>query len=88
MLVFLLRIRHYESLDKPKIKENIPVKVEIIPDMPCSRLKALYFQCLFENGNTIHGMTSCPSGKIVEIAGQCGGLILLGHEKEEIYMLS
>ena len=70
----------------PKMKKNTPVKVEIIPDVPPSQLKALYCQWLFENGN-IYGMTSCPSGKIAEITGRYGSLILLGHEKEVIYML-
>ena len=32
-------------------------------------------------------MTLCPSGKLAEIKGQIGSLILLGHEKEVIYML-
>ena len=33
-------------------------------------------------------MTSCPSGKIAEITGRIGSIILLGHEKEVIYMLT
>ena len=48
-----------------------------------SLFKTLYFQWLFENENN-YGMTSCPSGKIAEIAGR--SFILLGHEKEVIYV--
>ena len=51
-----------------------------------SEFKTQYFQWLFENQNN-YGMTSCPSGKIAEIKGQIGSLILLGHEKEVTYML-
>ena len=71
----------YESLDMPKMKKNTPVQVEIIPDMPVSRLKTPYFQWLFENENN-YRMTSCPSGMIAEITGRYGSLILFGHEKE------
>ena len=30
---------------------------------------------------------ACPNGKIAENKGRIGSLILLGHEKEVIYML-
>ena len=59
-----------------KMKKNTPVKVEIIPHVPPSQLKALYFQWLFENGN-IYGMTLCPSGKRAEITGRYGSLIYI-----------
>ena len=34
-----------------------------------------------------YGMTLCPGGKIAEIKGRIGSLILLRLEKEVIYML-
>ena len=51
-----------------------------------SQFKTQYFQWWFENENN-HGMTSCPSGKTAKIKGRIGSLILLGREKEVIYML-
>ena len=51
-----------------------------------SQFKTQYFQWLFEN-ETNYGMISCPSGKIAETKGRIGSIILLGHEKEVLYML-
>jgi len=60
--------------------------VEIIADMLLSQFKTRYFRWLFEN-ETNYGMISCPSGKIAETKGRIGSIILLGHEKEVLYML-
>ena len=60
--------------------------MEIIADMLASQFKTQYFQWLFEN-ETNNGMISCPSGKIAESKGRIGSIILLGHEKEVLYML-
>ena len=60
--------------------------MEIIADMLPSQFKTQYFQWLFEN-ETNYGMISCPSGKIAESKGRIGSIILLGHEKEVLYML-
>ena len=68
------------------MKKNTPVQVEIIADMLPSQFKTQYFQWLFEN-ETNYGMISCPSGKIAESKGRIGSIILLGHEKEVLYML-
>ena len=78
-----LRIPRYVQNEN---KKNTPGQVEVNPDMLPSQFKTQYFQCLLENEN-IYGMTSCPSGKTAEIKGRIGSLILLGHEKEVIYML-
>ena len=51
-----------------------------------SQFKTQYFQWLFES-ETNYGMISCPSGKIAQSKGRIGSIILLGHEKEVIYML-
>ena len=59
------------------------MQVQVIPDMLPSQFQIQYFQWLFENENN-YGMTSCPSGKIAEIKGRIGSLILLGHEKEVV----
>ena len=56
--------------------------MEIIADMLLSQFKTW----LFEN-ETNYGMISCPSGKIAESKGRIGSIILLGHEKEVLYML-
>ena len=60
--------------------------METIEDMLPSQFKTQYFQWLFEN-ETNYGMISCPSGKIAESKGRIGSIILLGHEKEVLYML-
>ena len=62
------------------------MQVQVIPDMLPSQFQTQYFQWLFENENNC-GMTPCPSRKIAEITGRIGSLILLGHDKEVIYML-
>ena len=61
--------------------------MEIIADMLPSQFKTQYCQWLFEN-ETYYGMISCPSGEIAESKGRIGSIILLGHEKEVIYMLN
>lgn len=71
----------------PKMKKkNTPSQVEVMPDMLPSQFKTQYFRWWFENENN-YGMTSCPSGKTAKIKGRIGSLILLGREKEVIYML-
>ena len=60
--------------------------MEIIADMLPSKFKTQYFQRLFEN-ETNYGMISCPSGKIAESKGRIGSIILLGHEKEVLYII-
>lgn len=69
-----------------KMKKKTPVQVEVMPDMLPSQFKTQYFRCLFENDNN-YGMISCLSGKIAEIKGRIGSLILLGYEKAVTYML-
>ena len=78
--------RHYESLDYAQNEKNTPAQGEIIQVLLPSQFKTQYFQWLFEN-EINYGMISCPSGKIAESKSGIGSKILLGHEKEVIYML-
>ena len=78
------RTRFFIESSFPRLPERL--NDPIIADMLPSQFKTQYFQWLFEN-ETNYGMISCPSGKISESKGRIGSKILLGYEKEVLYML-
>ena len=71
----------------PKMKKILLSKWRLLQTcFPQIKFKTQYFQRLFEN-ETNYGMISCPSGKIAESKGRIGSIILLGHEKEVLYII-
>ena len=71
----------------PKMKKIVLSKWRLLQTCFPHSLKLNIFSGCLKMRQLNYGMISCPSGKIAESKGRIGSIILLGHEKELLYML-